>query len=220
VKRLLEASGHEVFAPSLTGLAERSRSLSRDVDLDHHIDDVVQLLHYWDLRDAVIVGHSYGGMVITGVGDRAADRVGKLVFLDAANPRQGQSLVDVTGGGINFTRQSGELVDGVELVLLPAPGAAAFYGVDDPVDQAWMEERFTGHPWRCFEQKLLLHNEEALSAIPQYHIVCASTLATRDPEMIKQAEAEGRLWTIDTGHDLMITEPKFVADALVEIAAS
>jgi pimeloyl-ACP methyl ester carboxylesterase len=220
VKRLLEASGHEVFAPSLTGLAERSRSLSSDVDLDHHIDDVVQLLHYWDLRDAVIVGHSYGGMVITGVGDRAADRVGKLVFLDAANPGPGQSLVDVTGGGINFTRESGEMVDGVELVLLPAPGAAAFYGVDDPVDQAWMEERFTGHPWKCFEQKLLLQNEEALWAIPQYHIVCASTLATRDPEMIKRAEAEGRLWTIDTGHDLMITEPKFVADALMEIAAS
>lgn len=219
VKRLLEASGHEVFAPSLTGLAERSRSLSTDVDLDYHIDDVVQLLHYWDLTDAVVVGHSYGGMVITGVGDRAADRVGKLVYLDAANPKQGQSLVDVTGGGINFTRQSGEMVDGVELVLLPAPGAAGFYGVEDPADQAWMEERFTGHPWKCFEQKLELGNEEALWSIPQYHIVCTSTLATRDPELMKRAEEEGRLWAVDTGHDLMITEPKFVADALMEIAA-
>ena len=74
-------------------------------------------------------------MVITGVGDRAADRVGKLVYLDAANPTNGQSLVDVTGGYIEFTRELGEVVDGVELVLLPAPGAAAFYGVDDPDDQ-------------------------------------------------------------------------------------
>ena len=70
VKRLLEAAGHEVFAPSLTGLAERSRSLSRPIDLDFHIDDVVQLLTYWDLRDVILVGHSYGGMVITGVADR------------------------------------------------------------------------------------------------------------------------------------------------------
>jgi pimeloyl-ACP methyl ester carboxylesterase len=192
--------------------------LSPAVDLDFHIDDVVQLLRYWDLRDAIVVGHSYGGMVITGVGDRAPDRVGKLVYLDAANPKNGQSLIDVTGGGINFIRQAAQTVDGVELVLMPGPGAAAFYGVDDPEDQAWMDERFTGHPWACFEQPLRLANEDALAAIPQFHIVCASTLATRDPDMIRQAQTEGRLWSVDTGHDLMITEPQFVADALMEIA--
>jgi pimeloyl-ACP methyl ester carboxylesterase len=218
VKRLLETSGHEVFAPSLTGLAERSRSLSPAVDLDFHIDDVVELLRYWDLRDAIVVGHSYGGMVITGVGDRAPERVGKLVYLDAANPKNGQSLVDVTRGGINFIREAGQVVDGVEVVLVPSSGAAAFYGVDDPGDQAWMDERFTGHPWACFEQPLRLTSEDALAAIPQYHIVCTSTLGGRDPEMIRLAQAEGRLWTVDTGHDLMITEPEFVADALREIA--
>jgi pimeloyl-ACP methyl ester carboxylesterase len=218
VKRLLETSGHEVFAPSLTGLAERSGSLSPAVDLDFHIDDVVELLRYWDLRDAIVVGHSYGGMVITGVGDRAPDRVGKLVYLDAANPKNGQSLVDVTRGGINFVRAAAQMVDGVELVLMPGPGAAAFYGVDDPLDQAWMDERFTGHPWACFEQPLRLTNEDALVAIPQYHIVCTSTLVGRDPEMIRLAQAEGRLWTVDTGHDLMITEPASVTEALLEIA--
>ena len=76
-----------MFAPSLTGLAERSASLSPDIDLDTHIDDIVQLLSYWDLHDVVLVGHSYGGMVITGAADRAADRVAKLVYLDAATPR-------------------------------------------------------------------------------------------------------------------------------------
>jgi pimeloyl-ACP methyl ester carboxylesterase len=97
VKRTLEAAGHEVFVPSLTGLAERARSLSPDVDLDLHIDDIVQLVYYWDLRDVILVGHSYGGMVITGTADRASDRVGKLVYLDAANPTNGQSLVDIAG---------------------------------------------------------------------------------------------------------------------------
>jgi pimeloyl-ACP methyl ester carboxylesterase len=110
-----------------------------------------------DLRDVVLVGHSYGGMVITGVADRALDRIGKLVYLDAANPGNGQSLVDVAGPIIEATRPMGTIVDGVELVLLPAPEAGLFYGVTDPEDLAWMAERLTGHPWRCFEQKLKPH---------------------------------------------------------------
>ena len=219
VKRLLEAQGHEVFAPSLAGMAEHSHLLSPSIDLDTHITDVVSLLHAWDLHDVVLVGHSYGGMVITGIADRAADRVGKLVFLDAANPRNHMSLVDVAGPIIEVTRPMGEVRDGVELVLLPAPEAPLFYGVTDPDDVAWMADRLTGHPWPCFEQKLDLRNEDALWAIPQYHIVCESTLATRDTTMIEKARDEGRLWVIDTGHDLMVTEPEFVADALVEVAA-
>ena len=139
--------------------------------------------------------------------------------LDAANPRNGQSLVDVAGPVIEVTRPMGAVVDGVELVLLPAPGAAAFYGIEDPADQAWADARLTGHPWKCFEQKLRLSGEQALAAIPQFHIVCDSTIGTRDKQMIESARTEGRLWHIDTGHDLMITEPQFVADALCEIAA-
>ncbi len=220
VARLLRASGHEVYSPTLTGLGERSHLLRPDIDLDMHIRDVVALLFYEDLRDVILVGHSYGGMVITGVADRAADRVGRLVYLDAANPVNHQSLVDVTQGGISFIRSEGQMVDGVELVLLPAPGGGAFYGVTDPDDQVWMDERLTGHPWECFAQPLDLQNESALWAIPQYHIVCTSTLAGRDPEMMAKARNEGRLWDIDTGHDLMITEPEAVADALEQVAAS
>ncbi|MEX5635170.1 alpha/beta fold hydrolase [Parafrankia sp. FMc2] len=219
VARLLRAAGHEVHAPTLTGVGERSHLASPTVDLDLHIQDVVAVLHYEDLRDVILVGHSYGGMVITGVADRAADRVGRLVYLDAANPVNGQSLLDVAGPIIEATRPHGQVVDGVELVLLPAPGAGAFYGVTDPADLAWMDDRLTGHPWRCFEQPLTLTNEEALWAIPQYHIVCTSTVATRDAELMEKAHAAGRLWEIDTGHDLMITEPQAVADALHEVAA-
>jgi len=98
--------------------------------------------------------------------------------------------------------------------------AGMLYGVTDPADLAWMADRLTGHPWKCFEQKLELANEASLSEIPQYHIVCDSTLATRDPALMAAAATAGRLWTIDTGHDLMITEPAFVAAALREIAAA
>jgi pimeloyl-ACP methyl ester carboxylesterase len=218
VARILQGSGHVVYAPTLTGLGERAHLLNTDIDLDMHIRDVVALLSYEDLRDVVLVGHSYGGMVITGIADRAADRIGRLVYLDAANPVNGQSLVDVAGPIILATRPLGRVVDGVELVLLPEPGGAAFYGVTDPDDMVWMDERLTGHPWRCFEQPLELVNEDALWKIPQYHIVCTSTLATRDRALMDEARQANRLWEIDTGHDLMITEPEMVAEALRQVA--
>ncbi|MGO9877584.1 MAG: alpha/beta fold hydrolase [Acidimicrobiia bacterium] len=218
VARLLRLTGHDVYTPTLTGLGDRSHLLSADVDLDLHIRDVLATLHYEDLRDVILVGHSYGGMVITGVGDRAADRIGRIVYLDAATPINGQSLVDVAGPIIEAVRPMGQMVDGLELVLLPGPDAGLLYGVTDPADLAWMADRLTGHPWQCFEQPLRLTNEAALWAIPRYHIVCTSTVATRDRDLIAKARAAGRLWEIDTGHDLMITEPEMVAEALAEVA--
>jgi pimeloyl-ACP methyl ester carboxylesterase len=178
------------------------------------------VLHYEDITDATVVGHSYGGMVITGVGDRAAERVGRLVYLDAANPKNGESLMEISPGPMEAARAAGRVVDGVELVLFPGTDPLNFYGVTDPDDIEWMKPKLTPHPWRCFEQKLELRNEGALWAIPQYHIVCTSTLATRNPELIGKARADGRMWEIDTGHDLMITEPRAVAGALLEIATS
>jgi pimeloyl-ACP methyl ester carboxylesterase len=220
VARILRAQGDEVYTPTLTGLGERSHLVSRKIDLDVQIADVVNVLHYEDIRDVILVGHSYGGMVITGVADRAAERVGRLVFLDAANPKNGESLVEVSPGPMEAARAAGRVVDGVELVLFPGTDPLNYYGVTDPADIEWMKPKLTPHPWRCFEQKLALHNEEALWAIPQYHIVCTSTLAVRDAKLMNEARADGRLWEIDTGHDLMITEPQAVADALVEIAGS
>jgi hypothetical protein len=82
-----------------------------------------------------------------------------------------------------------------------------------------MDERLTPHAWRCFEQKLDLEHEDELWAIPQFHIVCTSTIPSRGAEQIEKARADRRLWDIDTGHDLMITEPRKVADALEEIAS-
>lgn len=219
VARLLRAAGHEVYTPTLTGLGERSHLLGPHVDLALHLQDIAAVLEYEDLSDVILVGHSYGGMVITGAADLAAERVGRLVFLDAATPVNGQSLRDVAGPIIEAVRPFGAAMDGLELVLLPAPDAGLLYGVTDPDDLAWMADRLTPHPWQCFEQPLDLTHEDALWAIPQFHIVCTSTLATRDPEMMDRARREGRLWDIDTGHDLMITEPEATAEALLAVAA-
>jgi pimeloyl-ACP methyl ester carboxylesterase len=219
VAPLLRAAGHDVYTPTLTGLGERSHLVSADVDLHLHVRDITAMLYYEDLRDVILAGHSYGGMVVTGVADRAADRVGRLVYLDAANPVNGQSLVDVAGPFIEAARPAGKVVDGVELVLFPGTEPLPNYGVTDPDDIAWMQQRLTPHPWKCFEQKLELTNEAALWAIPQFHIVCTATLATRDADVMGKARAEGRLWDIDTGHDLMISEPDAVAEALLQVAS-
>ena len=92
----LEAAGHEVYAPTLTGLAERASELSPDVGLDTHIQDVVGLLEEKNLHGVILVGHSYGGMVITGVVDQVPERIAHLVYLDTFVPRDGESMVNVS----------------------------------------------------------------------------------------------------------------------------
>src|SRR5262245_7560983 len=94
VARLLRSQGHDVYTPTLTGLGEREHLLGPHIDLSLQIDDIVKMLFFEDLRDVILVGHSYGGMIITGVADRATDRVGHLVYLDAATPKNGESLAD------------------------------------------------------------------------------------------------------------------------------
>jgi pimeloyl-ACP methyl ester carboxylesterase len=220
VAEILRAAGHEVHAPTMTGVGERSHLVRPEVDLDLHIRDVVAVLRYEDLRDVILVGHSYGGMVITGVADRVPDRIGHLVYLDAAMPISGESLADVTPPLMGAVQRDMRVVDGVELVLFPGTEPMVpYYGVTDPDDVAWMKERLTPHPWKCFTQPLQLTNEDALWAIPQSAICCTSTLDALAPRM-ERARAAGRVWAIDTGHDLMITEPEAVAARLLDVASS
>ncbi|MFG3025319.1 alpha/beta fold hydrolase [Streptomyces sp. NPDC048254] len=136
------------------GLGERAHLLRPDINLGLHIRDITAVLEYEDLRDVILVGHSYGGMVITG----AADRVGHLVYLDAAT-----------------------LLNGVELVLFPETGPMPYCGVTDPGDIAWLQPMLTPHPCQCIEQPLRLENEAELWEIPQTHIVCTATLPGRKP---------------------------------------
>jgi len=217
VARILRSQAHDVYTPTLTGLGERAHLLSSFVDLELHITDVVNVLVFEDLQEVILVGHSYGGMVITGVADRASDRVGHLVFLDAANPENGQSLLDIAGPLLIMARVDGYTIDGIDLVLYPGNDPMSYYGITDPGQIEWMKSKLTPHPWKCFEQKLVLQNEDLMRQIPQTHIVCTATLATRDVEALK-ASSDGRVWDIDTGHDLMISEPEAVAEHLARLA--
>lgn len=212
----LRAAGHEVYAPSLTGLADRKHLLNSDVDLETHITDVVNLLEYEDLTDVVLVGHSYGGMVITGVADRALDRIGRLVFLDAAHPSHNQSLADNAPALMEEAMQSMKVVDGVELVLFPDGPDVERLGVTDPEDFAWLVSKLTPHPWKCNIQKLTLTNEAAVRKIHRTSINCTPVLAWRDEASRVRVTTADLVLEIDTGHDLMITEPDAVAKMLVQ----
>ena len=217
VARLLRAQGHEVHTPSLTGLGERAHLLRPDVGLDTHIADVVSLLEHEDLTDVILAGHSYGGIVITGAADRALGRVAQLVYLDAAILYDGESLFDVTPA-LAAMRDEMKVVDGMELVLWPDdPVAYAIYGVTDATDWAWMRERLHPHPWRAFTDKLRLDHADAVARLPRTVINCPSTLAKRVGESLERYHVGDRVWSIDTGHDLMITEPVKTADMLLRL---
>src|SRR5271167_4669587 len=95
VRPVLAAAGHNFFAPTYTGLGERAHLASPSNDLETHIQDLLGVLKFEDLRDVQLIGHSYGGMVATGVADRARDRVARLIYLDAFVPTNGQALIDL-----------------------------------------------------------------------------------------------------------------------------
>ncbi len=220
VARLLQKQGHEVYRPTLTGLGEREHLLSPAVDLEMHITDVVKLLQFEDLNEVILAGHSYGGMVIAGVADRVPQRIANLVYLDAAYPMNGQSLDDVAGHVIQEARATGQMVDGMELVLYPGKDPMHFYGVTDPQQIAWMEPKLTPHPWKCFEQKLFFQNEEVMRDIPQSFVTTnvQKDLLNDELRAAVREMTNGRFWEVDTGHDLMISEPEQLAEILAAIA--
>jgi len=216
--RMLRQAGHDVYTPTLTGLGERAHLVSDAVDLDMHIADVVAVLTYEDLRDVILVGHSYGGMVITGVADRASERIAELVYLDAAHPKDGESLAIVAPAQMEPTYAGVRVVDGVELVMWPMPGMARFFGITDPDDAAWTDTKLTPQPWKCFSQPLRLINGDAARRLRRTNINCSDALR-HSPDEARARQLDGdRNFEIDTGHDLMITEPRKVADMLLEVA--
>jgi hypothetical protein len=112
----------------------------------------------------------------------------------------------------------GRVVDGIELVLYPEGDVLAAYGVTDAAQLAWMKPRLVPHPWVCFEQTLCLRNEAAVRRIPQTLVLCSKGVA-RWREIETAAPSVERVWEIDTGHDLMISEPEATAGMLLRVAS-
>jgi pimeloyl-ACP methyl ester carboxylesterase len=220
VARRLRGAGHDIRAPSLPGCGEHAHLVAVGIDLDCHVEDIVALLACEDLTDVILVGHSYGGMVITGVADRAPERIRELVYLDAAHPLDGESLRMVAADQIEPTYGGVRTLGGAELVMWPFPGMAAFFGIVDPETAAWTDARLTPHPWKTFDQPLRLRNGDAAFRVPRTDINCTASLANSPPDKRARQTAGDRTYEIDTGHDIMLTEPEWLADTLMAIAAT
>ena len=146
VRRRLQERGHEAFTPSLTGIGERVHLASPQVGLTTHIQDVVHCLEFEDLRDVVLVGFSYGGMVVTGAVEHAAARVRELVYLDAFVPASGDSVSSLAGRASSAVQLLGQ-----DWLIPPSPRQ-----FDDPDEAAWQNQRRVPHPSRCFAEPVQL----------------------------------------------------------------
>src|SRR6516165_5871622 len=145
----LRRAGHDVYAPTLTGIGARKHLLSRENDLNTHIQDVIGVIEDADLSGIVLVGHSYGGMVITGVADRVPEKVASLVCLDAFVPENGQSLFNADARDQRLVTVPGE-------DWLVAPITAAGFGLKRPEVIALWEGKSTPHPLATLTQPLQL----------------------------------------------------------------
>ncbi len=152
VASILRAAGHAVFTPTYTGLGERAHLLTREVNLETHIADMEGVIRCEELEDFVLVGHSYGGMVVTGVADHVWERISSLIYIDAALPRDGQSMADLVGGEqADAMRAEAEARgDGWKI---PFPSAAR-RGIGEEADQAWFDRLSGAHPLAAFTQPL------------------------------------------------------------------
>jgi pimeloyl-ACP methyl ester carboxylesterase len=209
VRRLLSEKGQEVFTPTLTGVGERSHLASREVNLETHIMDVVNLIRWEELADVVLCGHSYGGCVVTGAADRVADRIRALVYLDAFVLQDGEYLYQHVPAG-----QQAGMLEGWKVPPIPAEVFKV-----NAADRDWVDRQCTVQPVETFRQPLELTG--AVNRIKNVRFILASgfTAGSPFPPFYEQARANG--WetrTIACGHDVMLDRPEELTALLIEAA--
>lgn len=215
----LRERGHAVYTPTLTGLGERRHLISPQINLDTHVEDVVNLLQFEELERVVLVGHSYAGIVISGVADRVPQRLRQLVYLDALLLEPGKSLFSdfppaVVEQRLKAIRETGGGV-GAAAALPPAA-----FGVKDPADAAWVARHLTPQPVGTYLQPLLLKAPLG-NGLPKTYVECTGDpIATLEPTKARvRADAGWQLRTLATGHDAMVTAPAALSELLTDLAA-
>ena len=224
VAPLLRRAGSEVYTPTLTGMGERSHLAKlldpARINLDLHIRDIVHLLEYEDLKEVVLVGHAYAGMVITGTAELCPDRLGHLVYVNGVTPKDGEAMVDQLEAvrGPQFATWVRDHIERKE-GFLPPPATpedlGRRWGIHDPADLEWVMARATSQPVAAFAQPVKTGRPEA-QAVPR------SFVGTSESGFDVVAETARKAgWTvfhIDTGHDPMITTPEELAGILLKVA--
>lgn len=217
VRQRLQAAGHDVFTPTLTGLAERSHLLTPEVDLETHIQDVLNLIRWEGLSDIVLCGHSYGGAVVTGVADRVPDRIRALVYLDAFVLEDNENVFQHVPP--ETAARMLELVNSVGEGWKVPPIPAEVFQVNE-ADRDRVDAQCTFQSMATFEQRLRLTG--GVKKIPS--IVYIRATAFRDgapfPPFFEKAKAAGwKTLEMPCGHDVMLDMPEELTRALIDAAA-
>lgn len=212
----LEAKGHKAYAPSLTGLADRSHLLSMDITLDTHIADVANLFQWEDLRDACLVAHSYGGWPCSGALERIGERVSSLVWVDAFLPQDGERGSDAAS---EFSRQALQEALAKGELGRRGPPAEAF-GVIAEADRRWIDSMLTPQPNAIPMQPIRLTGARDRVAKKTY-IRAPNYPQPAFDAALAACRADGS-WTTcvttDAGHDIMVDAPDWLADILMKHA--
>jgi len=215
LRPLLAAAGHQFFAPTYTGLGDRAHLARPENDLETHIADVLGVIRCEELRDAVLIGHSYGGMVATGVADRARDRIAELIYLDAFVPENGEALTDLVPDA-ERERLLGSVKtgDGWRVTPNPIPPDTA------PEDVAWVSKFRMPQSVKCFTDPLRL---DAPLTLPRVFIHCAR-YADKKPfgQFAKRAQIEAgwQCFDLDASHSPNVTAPNALAALLQRILSA
>ena len=201
--------GHRAEPLTLSGLGERRHLLSPAIDLETHIQDILNAVRYRDLKKVVMVMHSYGGMPGTGAADRAPDRIAAMVWLDAFIPEDGCSALDLRD------RHSDTIPLAAPVgAALAAPPAAAFNVEGD--DGRWLEPLLTAQPLATVTQPISLSG--AWRAVPVKHYYRAERYRAGHLDAMAAAAEADPAWQVtrrDMAHDMMVTEPEWTAAAIL-----
>jgi pimeloyl-ACP methyl ester carboxylesterase len=210
----LRSGGHTVLCPTLTGLGERAHLMCPEISLDTHVADIVSLFHYRGLTDVILVGHSYGGTVITAVAERAPHLIRHMVYLDASVPRDGESNNDVIGTEMASQLRASAVSAGDGWRVPPAPYVVA--QLSDHSVRSWVKARLTAHPLRPFDDPVKLRSPEA-AVLPRAFV--RSTQSDLYEGLLTRARAAGwHCQEIGGGHYPMFSRPQAVARALYQLA--
>lgn len=212
VAQSLRAAGHDVHTPSLTGLGDRRHLASPDVDLETHVMDVVNLLEMDDLTEVILVGHSYGGMVVTGAADRAHQRIRSLVYLDAAVPEDGRAMLDYV-----VPERAATIADEGRRTGWVSPPPMALWGLQERKLLDFVGPREVRQPFATMTSRIALANEAALARLPRTFVYCSSpATGTFDQFAALYRDAPGwRFHDLKTGHDAMLLVPDQVTAILL-----
>jgi pimeloyl-ACP methyl ester carboxylesterase len=203
-----------VFTPTMTGLGERSHLIGPTINLATHVTDVVNVIKWEGLTDIVLVGHSYGGAVISGVAEQARESIGSIVFLDAFVPDNGDSLAAKASQPVRETIAA--LVQKGEVAMKPVP--AAVFRVNEN-DRAWVDAMCTPHPLATLTDKITLTGARENIARKSYIRAKGYPSAPFDGYQEKlKADTAWRVYELPCGHDVMVDLPDRLAEILLEVA--